>query len=42
MSQMPAFRPNTQYPVERIGGRKMLLVIDFVMPEMFDFDSALM
>lgn len=40
--QLPAFQPNTQYPVERIGGIKMPLVIDFVSPETFGFDRSLM
>ena len=37
---MPAFQPNTQYPVERIGKQKMPLVIDFLTAEQFGFDSA--
>lgn len=30
---VPVFVPNTQYPIERIGGMKMPLRIDFVTPE---------
>ncbi len=33
----PAFRSNTQFPVERIGNMKMPLRIDFVDPEAFGF-----
>jgi hypothetical protein len=40
--QLPAFQPNTQYPVERIGDIKMPLVIDFVSPEAFGFDRSVM
>lgn len=39
---MPAFQPNTQCPVERIGGAAMPLRIDFVTPEQFGFSSAAM
>ena len=39
---MPAFVPNTQCPVERIGGMKMPLRIDFVTPEDFGFSSQAM
>lgn len=39
---MPPFRPNTQYPVERIGKMKMPLSIDFITPEAFGFDSEIM
>ena len=39
---VPAFRPNTQFPVERIGGRKMPLRIDFVTPEDFGFEERKM
>lgn len=35
--KVPAFVPNTQYPVEKIGGMKMPLRIDFVTPEEFGF-----
>lgn len=38
----PTFRPNTQYPVERIGGMKMPLRIDFVSPEDFGFSKKMM
>ena len=38
----PAFRNNTQYPVEKIGGTKMPLRIDFVSPEEFGFSGSLM
>ena len=39
---MPAFVPNTQCPVERIGGIKMPLRIDFVTPEEFGFSKQVM
>ncbi len=39
---VPAFVPNTQYPVERIGGMKMPLRIDFVTPEEFGFSRQIM
>ena len=39
---MPAFVPNTQCPVERIGGIKMPLRIDFVTPEKFGFSKQVM
>lgn len=39
---MPAFVPNTQYPVERIGGMKMPLRIDFVTPEDLGFSKQAM
>lgn len=39
---VPAFVPNTQCPVERIGGMKMPLRIDFVTPEEFGFSRQLM
>lgn len=38
----PEFQPNTQYPVERIGGFKMPLSISFVTPEDFGYDKKLM
>ena len=41
-AKMPAFRANTQYPKERIGGVKMPLRIDFVTPEEFGFSKQLM
>ena len=40
--EVPAFRANTQYPVERIGGMKMPLRIDFVTPEEFGFSRQIM
>ncbi|MGN1316807.1 MAG: DAPG hydrolase family protein [Acutalibacteraceae bacterium] len=39
---VPEFVPNTQYPVERIGGMKMPLRIDFVTPEDFGFSRQSM
>ena len=39
---MPDFIPNTQCPVERIGGMKMPLRIDFITPEKFGFSRQLM
>ena len=33
----PAFQPNSQLPVEKIGGSKMPLQIDFVTPEQFGY-----
>lgn len=39
---VPDFVPNTQCPVERIGGMKMPLRIDFVTPEEFGFSRQLM
>ena len=36
-SVLPDFKPNSQLPVERIGGMKMPLRIDFVTPEEFGF-----
>ena len=41
-SDMPVFVPNTQCPVERIGGMKMPLRIDFESPEEFGFSRHLM
>ena len=41
-SNVPEFIPNTQYPVERIGGMKMPLRIDFASPEQFGFSKQLM
>lgn len=38
----PAFQNNTQYPVEKIGGTKMPLRIDFVTPEEFGFSKNVM
>lgn len=39
-SPKPAFRENTQYPVERVGKIKVPLSISFVTPEHFGFASA--
>lgn len=39
---VPTFRANSQYPVERIGGVKMPLRIDFVTPEEFGFSRQIM
>lgn len=41
-AHVPEFRPNTQCPVERIGGMKMPLRIDFVTPEEFGFSREIM
>ena len=41
-SEMPPFQPNSQYPVEKIGGAKMPLRIDFVTPEQFGFSGEAM
>ena len=41
-SNVPEFVPNTQCPVERIGGMKMPLRIDFVTPVEFGFSNELM
>ena len=38
----PAFQPNSQFPVEEIGGSKMPLRIDFVTPEQFGFSREAM
>ena len=38
----PDFRPNSQYPVERIGKMRMPLRIDFVEPESFGFSARQM
>lgn len=38
----PKFQNNTQYPVEKIGGMKMPLRIDFVTPEEFGFSRQIM
>ena len=40
--KVPEFVPNTQLPVERIGGMKMPLRIDFVTPEEFGFSRQIM
>ena len=39
---LPAFRPNTQYPTERIGSLRMPLRIDFVSPNDFGFSEGMM
>lgn len=39
---MPPFQPNSQCPVEKIGGAKMPLRIDFVTPEQFGFSGEAM
>lgn len=39
---LPLFQPNTHYPVEKIGGMKMPLRIDFVTPESFGFSRQIM
>ena len=39
---MPAFRDNTQYPVERVGEIRMPLRIDFVTPQEFGFSQELL
>ncbi len=39
---LPEFKPNSQYPVERIGGAAMPLRIDFTCPEEFGFDRKTM
>lgn len=38
----PVFRNNTQYPLEKIGGAKLPLRIDFVTPEEFGFSRQVM
>lgn len=40
--EVPEFTPNTHYPVEKIGGMKMPLRIDFVTPEEFGFSREIM
>ncbi len=39
---IPTFQPNSQCPVEKIGGTKMPLQIDFITPEQFGFDRQIM
>ena len=39
---LPQFQNNTQYPVEKIGGVKMPLRIDFVSPKEFGFSESIM
>lgn len=41
-SPFKGFKPNTQYPVERIGTMKMPLRIDFITPQDFGFSAELM
>ena len=36
---MPDFQPNSQCPVEKIGGATMPLRLDFVTPEQFGFNT---
>lgn len=38
----PSFQNNTQYPLEKIGGAKLPLRIDFVTPEEFGFSKQVM
>ena len=38
----PAFQPNSQFPVEKIGGMKGEIRIDFVTPEQFGFIAEAM
>ena len=40
--EQPQFRPNTQYPTEKIGSMRMPLRIDFLTPQEFGLDEALM
>ena len=40
--RLPAFQPNTHYPVERIGKLILPLKIEFVSPEAFGFSPDLM
>ena len=40
--KQPPFRPNSQYPTEKIGNMKMPLRIDFETPEGFGFSPELM
>ena len=40
--KQPDFKPNMQYPVERIGGMKLPLSINFVTPKQFGYDEKLM
>lgn len=40
--RVPAFKANTHYPIEQIGGIRMPLRIDFVAPEEFGFSRNLM
>ena len=40
--KLPPFQPNSQFPVEEIGGMNMPLRIDFVTPEQFGFSKEAM
>lgn len=40
--KMPKFKPNMQYPTERIGSMKLPLSLNFVTPEQFGYDKKLM
>lgn len=40
-SPFNGFKPNTQYPIEKIGHVNAKLFIQFVSPEQFGFDTAL-
>ena len=40
--EQPLFHPNSQCPVEKIGGSKMPLRIDFTTPEQFGFTKEAM
>ena len=40
--KFPGFKPNSQFPTEKIGGIRMPLRIDFVNPEDFGFHETLM
>lgn len=40
--KFPGFQPNVQYPIERIGGKKMPLSLEFMTPEDFGYDKKLM
>ena len=42
LPSMPPFQPNSQCPVERIGGTIMPLRIDFITPEQFGFTKDAM
>ncbi len=41
-TECPDFQNNTQYPVEKIGGMRMPLRIDFISPEEFGFSRQMM
>jgi hypothetical protein len=36
------FKPNTQFPVERVGAKKLHLSIQFVTPQQFGFDVSML